>query len=105
MGDVESDDPLQLKDLAVKFEYLMFKVKDHMSGLADATEEAVKLKASRVEEEYLRDQLDLGRHMADADRLLGLCRDLDSHFMKLKELYNFAEDFKTRTAALEERFA
>ncbi|GEQ70106.1 hypothetical protein JCM33374_g3782 [Metschnikowia sp. JCM 33374] len=100
----DNDDPLQLKDLAVDFDYLMFKIKDHISGLAELTHKSVTTKKHLIEEDYFKQQLQLDSQLDDADSMLKECSELEMLFMKLGQLQTFVEDFKTRLSKLETHF-
>ena len=100
----DSDDPLQLKDLAVDFDYLMFKIKDHILGLAELTQKSVTTKMRLIEDDYLTQQLALESQIAEADAILRECTDLETLFMKLGQFQGFVDDFKTRLSVLEHEF-
>lgn len=104
MPDQDDDDPLQLKDLAVKYDYLMYKIGDHITNLADLTHQSVVNKRKLIDEDYFDKQLQLDAELDGADQLLEECRELESLFMKLDQLYMFVGDFKTRLSSLESDF-
>lgn len=99
------DDPLHLKDLAVDFDYLMFKIKDHILGLAEVTNKSVTTKKQLIEDEYFTKQLHLDEQLADAEAILKECTELEMLFMKLGQFQGFVDDFKTRLNILENKFA
>lgn len=102
MGD---DDPLELKDLAVKFDYLMYKINDRIAALSEQTHQSVVAKQHLIQHDYFGRQLGLDAEMARADALLAQCAELELLFMKLDQLYIFVDDFKARLAVLERGFA
>lgn len=102
---MEDDDPLELKDLAVKFDYLMFRINDHLAALADATWRSVEAKRTLIEEDYFGRQLQLDAELARADAVVAECTQLEAMFMKLDQLYTFVGEFKARLAALEREYA
>lgn len=100
----DKDDPLQLKLLAVNYEYLMYKINDHIGNLAEKTNLAVEQKKRLIEDDYFVKQLDIESQLKQADDLLAECNEVERQLMKLDQLYGFAEDFKQRIAYLEEQF-
>lgn len=99
-----SNDHLQLKDLAVRFDYLMFKISDHINTLAEQTHDSVSAKAIAVEDEYLQKQLQLDRVIAEIDQCQRECKELEALFTKLDQLYLFVDDFKNRLSSIESVF-
>jgi len=102
---MKDDDPLEIKDLAVKYDYLIYKINDHIANLADITHQSVSNKRKLIDEEYFDQQLHLDEQLADADRLIDECKELETLFMKLDQLYMFVGDFKQRVATLEQEFS
>lgn len=100
-----SDDPLELKDLAVKYDYLVYKINDHIASLAEITHQSVQSKRHLIDTEYLDQQLHLDHELAHADKLLLECSELEALFMKLDQLYMFVDDFKARVGRLEREFS
>lgn len=96
------DDPLALKQLAVKFDYLVYKINDQVTTLAEQTYSAVQQK-QRLIDDYLH-QLHLDQHLEDADELLRRCDDLERDLIKLNQLYVFVNEFKGRISGLEKSF-
>lgn len=100
----EDDDPLRIKDLAVSYDYLMYKIHDHIESLLETTFQSVETKQRLIEQDYFEDQLHMDENIAQAQKLLKQCDDLELLFMKLDQLYLFVDDFKTRVAYLETEF-
>lgn len=100
-----SDDPLELKQLAIKYDYLIYKINDHISTLSEQTFLAVTKKTELVSDDYFDQQLQLDQRLQKADQLLRQCNDIDMLFLKLSQLYMFVDDFKERIAHLEREFA
>lgn len=98
------DDPLRIKDLAVNYDYLMYKIHDHIALLLETTFSLVESKQRLIEQDYFQQQLQLDKNIADAQALLDQCDDLELQFMKLDQLYLFVDDFKDRVARLEKEF-
>mmetsp|Transcript_8495 Transcript_8495/g.10582 ORF Transcript_8495/g.10582 Transcript_8495/m.10582 type:complete len:109 (-) Transcript_8495:1011-1337(-) len=100
----KDEDPLVLKSLAVNFDYLMYKINDHISNLSEKSYNAVSAKQDFVNEEYLQKQLNLERELQEIDEILNKCNELELDFMRLDQLYLFVEDFKSRLDSLEHGF-
>lgn len=100
----DKDDPLQLKLLAVNYEYLMYKINDHIGNLSEKTNVAVEEKRRLIEDDYFVKQLDIDTQLKHADDLLAECNEVEQQLMKLDQLYGFADDFKQRISDLEEQF-
>lgn len=99
-----SDDPLNIKDLCLKYDYLMFKIKDHIQGLSESTYDALLHKKSLIDT-FLTDELAIDQEMAHADELLAQCDTVEAQFMKLDQISEFVSEFKIRVLALEESVA
>lgn len=104
MKDGVDDDPLEIKDLSVKYDYLIYKINDHIATLAEITHQSVTTKRKLIDEQYFDHQLRLDDQLKDADRLLQECTKLETLFMKLDQLYMFVGDFKKRITVLEQEF-
>lgn len=104
MKDAVDDDPLEIKDLSVKYDYLIYKINDHIANLAEITHQSVTTKRKLIDEEYFDHQLHLDDQLKDADRLLHECAELEILFLKLDQLYMFVGDFKERISVLEQEF-
>lgn len=102
--DDKDEDPLVLKNLAINFDYLMYKINDHISNLSEKAHNAVSAKQDFVNEEYLQKQLNLEKELNEIDIILNKCNELELDFMKLDQLYLFVEDFKLRLDSLEHGF-
>lgn len=99
----EDDDPLQIKQLALAYDYLMFKIKNHIAKLSERTLEAVAAEDEYVSHEYLEKQLNLGEEYARIDNVLRGADVLEQDFLKLEQLIYFVEDFKGRVEELENK--
>lgn len=98
------DDPLKLKDLAVQYDYLMFKISDHISNLAELTYQSVISKQQVIEQDYFENQLNLEKELEDSNKVIEECNKLEMVYTKLDQLYLFVDDFKTRLTQLENKF-
>lgn len=99
----EDDDPLQLKQLAVNYDYLIYKINDHIAVLSEQTFRLMKTK-QQLTEEYLQDKLHLEEEFANIDELIGHCKEIELTFMKLDQLRMFVDDFHQRLNYLEQEF-
>lgn len=97
-------DPLQLQQLAVAYDYLMYKIGDHVLLLCDRTCRSVATKLALVRRDYFG-QLRLEDTLNEVDGLLARCTEVENDYAKLEQLYLFVESFKERLRVLEEGLA
>lgn len=98
------DDPFELKELAVNYDYLIYKINDTIATLSEKTFQSINNKNKLINESYLNDQLQLNEELQDIDKLITQSKDLEMTFMKLDQLNLFVEDFKSRISYLEDEF-
>lgn len=101
----EDADPLELRKLSLSYDYLVYKINDHISTLAETTYQSVLQKQHMIEHDYFHDQLRLHDELAALDALAASSKDLELEFMKLDQLHMFIEQFKERVAELETGFS
>lgn len=99
MSDSGEDDPLAINKLAVSFDYLMYKIKDHIESLSEETYEAVNHKQNFIDN-YI-DQIQLDKTFEQSDTLIRKCDNLEMELYKLEKIEEFVGDFKNRIAILE----
>ncbi|CAK7901434.1 biogenesis of lysosome-related organelles complex 1 subunit Cnl1p [[Candida] anglica] len=104
MSEVEDEDPLGLRELAVRFDYLLYRINDHVTNLSELTYQSVCSKRDTIEIEYLDKQLQLDKKLKDVDTILRSCDELELELMKLDQMSNFVDDFKERLHVLEIAF-
>lgn len=95
-----TDDPLNIKDLCLKYDYLMFKIKDHLQNLSDTTYNALMHKKSLIDT-FLSDELSIDNELKHTDQLLNQCDSIEGQLMKLDQIIQFIDQFKSRVQALE----
>lgn len=100
---MDDEDPLGLRELGVRYDYLMYKIGDRMNQLAEETYTAVMAREEAING-YLDEQLDVKLQIADSERLIGECEKLELEFMKLDQLEQFILGFKERLNVLEREF-
>lgn len=98
------DDPFELKELAVNYDYLIYKINDTIATLSEKTFQSINNKNKLINESYLNDQLQLNEELQDIDKLITQSKELEMTFMKLDQLNLFVEDFKSRISYLEDEF-
>lgn len=96
----DEQDPLGLKETALNFDYLIYKINDHIKGLSDLTYQSVKEKdllvgefLSQVTAEY-----------SEIDGMVQKCHQIELEFYKLDQLKQFIDEFKHRISVLETEF-
>ncbi|CAH2354793.1 biogenesis of lysosome-related organelles complex 1 subunit Cnl1p [[Candida] railenensis] len=103
--EVDEEDPLGLRNLAVQYDYLMFKINDRLSTLSDQTYQSVISKQNAIENNYIGDQLKLTEQIKEIDDIILSCKEIELELMKLDQIESFVSDFKERVVALEEQFS
>lgn len=98
-----NEDPLEITPLAVSYDYLVYKIKDHILTLAESTYLSVKKKHELVDD-YLTKQLDLHTEIESIDALIKECTSLQQDMQKLQQLRMFIDDFKVRMDAVEKGY-
>ncbi|CUM63094.1 uncharacterized protein PRCAT00000659001 [Priceomyces carsonii] len=101
---MEEDDPLELRNLAVSYDYLLFKIKDQVSTLTEITQQSVQNKQMLIEEKYFKEELNLENEFKEIDALFRMCDEIQLNFLKLDQLVDFVADFRSRLEHLEEEF-
>lgn len=102
--DDKDEDPLDLKKLSLSYDFLVFKIQDHLANLTERTYECIISKKDFVYDDYLGKQLGLQSKIKEVEDLLNECSKIESEFKKIEQLETFVEDFKTRLDILERRF-
>lgn len=100
----DAEDPLGLKELALNYDYLVFKINDYIANLSQVTYDAVSSKEKLVKQDYLTNQLHLTDELQSIDELLRKCNELELEFIKVDQLKLFVEDFKQRLFELETEY-
>ncbi|RLV94371.1 hypothetical protein JA1_001795 [Spathaspora sp. JA1] len=68
---IEDDpDPLQLRKLALSYDYLIYKIKDHISNLSEITYNSIQTKQNLINQDYLVNQLQLSNQFQQIDQML-----------------------------------
>lgn len=101
---MEEDDPLELRNLAVSYDYLLFRIKDQVSTLTEITQQSVQNKRMLIEEKYFKEELNLENEFKEIDALFRMCDEIQLSFLKLDQLVDFVADFRSRLEHLEEEF-
>lgn len=99
----EIDDPLNLKQLSVNYDYLIFKIKEHYSNLSDQTYESVNNQQSLIEDKFFK-ELGLEKELDEIEAEIQKVREIETSFMKIEQLEMFVDDFKQRLTHLEKEF-
>lgn len=101
-AEVPLEDPLEITQLSLSYDYLLYKIKDHISSLSEATYNAV-LNKQNLSQEYLQDQLHIEREIDLINKSIQITNELELSFMKFAQLQMFIEDFKIRLDRLERK--
>ncbi|KAI5955672.1 hypothetical protein KGF54_001174 [Candida jiufengensis] len=96
-------DPLELHQLSLSYDYLIYKIKDYIKTLTDQTYTSIVQKQNSINNDYF-EKLKLSKQYDNIDNLLKKCNDLELEFMKIDQLVIFVEEFKQRLDIIESRF-
>ncbi|ODQ78322.1 hypothetical protein BABINDRAFT_168496 [Babjeviella inositovora NRRL Y-12698] len=96
----ENDDPLQIKLLALNFDYLLYKISDHVNALSQDTYTAIHGQQGEF------DELDLPVLDASMEHILKvllpkLC-ELEANLMAIGQVSDIAKLFRERILTLEQ---
>lgn len=100
----DSSDPLELHKLSLSYDYLIYKINDHVALLSETTHQSILRKQELITTDYLQDQLQLAKEFKEIDEILEKCRNLELDFLKLDQLGGFIGEFKERVTQLERVF-
>ncbi|KAH3669353.1 hypothetical protein OGAPHI_001474 [Ogataea philodendri] len=95
----DEDDPLKVKELALAFDYLMYKIQDHTSQLSERVENHVI--QSKAEHEV--DIHAIQQKLEQIKLLLAHCDKVDQEIDKLEQLNIIAKDFNQRLLSVQRR--
>lgn len=101
----DTSDPLELHKLALSYDYLIYKINDHIATLSETTHQSILRKQHLISNDYLQDQLHLTDELKEIDDIMAQCKTLELEFLKLDQLNGFITQFKERVAELERIFA
>lgn len=101
----EEEDPLGLKELALNYDYSIYKINDYINNLSEMTFDSVSKKDKLIKQEYFHEQLNLTEELDQVDKLVQRCNDIELEFMKIDQLQMFINDFKLRLSAIEQGFS
>ncbi|QPG76322.1 hypothetical protein FOA43_003708 [Brettanomyces nanus] len=93
------DDPLEVRRLALTFDYLMYKIQDHVTGLSDAVTQNVDYTKKQRQLELSQ----INRDIHDARKLISECNCINLEIDKLEQLQLMTRDFKERLTVIDSR--
>lgn len=92
-SDTDNDeDPLEVRNVALVFDYLMYKIKDHVAEITDSVIQNVDYARNQQELEISR----VNRHIKKARQLITKCDRTDMEIEKLVQLQSITKDFCDR---------
>lgn len=96
----EEDDPLGVKKLALSFDYLLFKIKERVEGLAEQT----LLSVQNTRDGTDLQMVDVAKSINKLKECQQSCRQLSDEFMMIEQIGHIVEGFRGRLALLEKEF-
>lgn len=95
----DEDDPLHIRQLALNFDYLMYKIRDHTFVLSDAVVRNVDYAKRQQEVELSK----ISRRIREARRLIEECKRTNMEIDKLEQFKLLTRDFKQRLEEVNKR--
>lgn len=92
MNDTEEDDPLNVRQLGVTFDYLMFQISEKIAEISQETENDVVLLQKTSELKVN----EMDKIIASLKKLIADCTELENDFERIKQLGFIVAEFKTR---------
>lgn len=97
--DKDGDDPLQVRQLALNYDYLMYKIQDHTIALSEKVAQNVDYTQKQNEDAIAR----IHEHIAAAKLLISECDRTNEEIDKLEQLQLMTRDFKDRLRGIDKR--
>ncbi|GME73889.1 unnamed protein product [[Candida] boidinii] len=95
----ESDDPLNVKELALSFDYLTYKIQDRVKTLSENIEVNLSFSKSNYEMEIFK----ITENLEHVKMLIKECDYLNDEFSKLEQINLISRDFVSRLTKLDKR--
>lgn len=92
------DDPLRVKELALRFDYLLYRLKDH---IATVLQEAVERVENKDNLTRFNDLLNMDEQIAYLQRLLVSLREIDSDIATIHQVSEIVAGFRLRLREVE----
>ncbi|GMF06219.1 unnamed protein product [[Candida] boidinii] len=99
MYEDESDDPLNVKELALSFDYLTYKIQDRVKTLSENIEVNLSFSKSNYEMEIFK----ITENLEHVKMLIKECDYLNDEFSKLEQINLISRDFVSRLTILDKR--
>ncbi|OWB72217.1 hypothetical protein B5S31_g1924 [[Candida] boidinii] len=99
MNEDESDDPLNVKELALSFDYLTYKIQDRVKTLSENIEVNLSFSKSNYEMEIFK----ITENLENVKMLIRECDSLNDEFSKLEQINLISRDFVSRLTKLDKR--
>lgn len=97
--NLADDDPLDVKSLALEFDYLIYKIQDRVKTLSDQTKDSVTAQKVNHEKDIAR----INGELSEIHNLVRECALIESEFVKIEQISEIAKDFTKRLTDVERR--
>lgn len=97
-GAAGDDDPLRVKELALRFDYLLYRLKDH---IATVLQEAVERVENKDNLTRFNDLLNMDEQIAYLQRLLVSLQEIDSDIDTIRQVSEIVSGFRLRLKDVE----
>ncbi|CCC70807.1 hypothetical protein NCAS_0F03230 [Naumovozyma castellii] len=91
-------DPLGIDKLSVDYDYLLYKIRDHVESIQLQTTQLCRTQNELVTNEIVENIID--RNISEFKLLLEKCEELENHFDMLDQIAIITESFNDRISAI-----
>ncbi|CDK24618.1 unnamed protein product [Kuraishia capsulata CBS 1993] len=99
ISNLPDDDPLEVKSLALEFDYLIYKIQDRVKTLSDQTKDSVTAQKVNYENDIARINANIGQ----INDLVRECDLIENEFVKIEQISQIAKDFTMRLTQVEKK--
>ncbi|CAL9735861.1 biogenesis of lysosome-related organelles complex 1 subunit Cnl1p [Monosporozyma servazzii] len=90
----EEEDALGINKLIIAYDYLLYKINDHVQSIQYRTDMMCKRQNQLIEEDIIRGQIDV--NIEHFKHILKQCDELETHFDMMDQIDTIVQTFKDR---------
>ncbi|KAM3162148.1 Biogenesis of lysosome-related organelles complex 1 subunit CNL1 [Lachancea thermotolerans] len=87
-------DPFGIDRLSVDYDYLLYRIQDHVTSIQLSTTEICRQQNQLVEQGIIGDAIDI--NIEEMRRILQKCEELETHFDMLDQIDSIVQAFRPR---------
>ncbi|CUS21797.1 LAQU0S04e01002g1_1 [Lachancea quebecensis] len=91
-------DPFGIDRLSVDYDYLLYRIQDHVTSIQLSTTEICRQQNQLVEQGIIKDAIDV--NIEEMHRMLQKCEELEAHFDMLDQIDGIVQAFRPRLDAI-----